>query len=199
MSQCGQQVHIGSLAGLWRCRSGPARWQTTATTASGCCSRTCPTTNARSKPTISRQPRTRRSGTIATRNCCARETDTRKRHRGHVLPLAPQGLLPLVFRSGEPDGPLGRIGWRHEFARRVEALLELIACGAAERVVLHRQRPLEPARSHDLDVHRDGTRCPTPPNNRGGAGVLRNAGPHQTSMYLNTPSSSARMRANSPW
>ena len=49
-------------------------------------------------------------------------------------------------------------------ARRVEALPELIACGAA-----------------------------------GGARVLRNAGPHQTSMYLNTPSSRARMRANSPW
>ena len=29
--------------------------------------------------------------------------------------------------------------------------------------------------------------------------VCRCAGPHQTSMYLNTPSSRARMRANSPW
>jgi len=36
------------------------------------------------------------------------------------LASCPRGLLPLVLGSDEPDGPLGRIGRRHEFAQGVE-------------------------------------------------------------------------------
>ena len=89
----------------------------------------------------------------------------------------------------------------HEFAQRVEDLLELVACIAAERVVLHRQRPRA---------------LPNTDANRGAAGVLDVAsekgrsssvtrelastwGSRQTSRYLNTPSSNARMRPSSPW
>lgn len=48
---------------------------------------------------------------------------------GQVLPFAPEVFL-LV--GDEPDGPLGRLGRRHEFAQRAEDLLELIAGVAAE-------------------------------------------------------------------
>ena len=41
-------------------------------------------------------------------------------------------LLPLVLGRDEPDRPLGRIGRRHEFAQRVEDLLELVARVATE-------------------------------------------------------------------
>ena len=47
------------------------------------------------------------------------------------------GLLALVFRRDESDRPLGRIGRRHEFAQRIEDLLELGSCVAAEGVVVH--------------------------------------------------------------
>ena len=36
-----------------------------------------------------------------------------------------RSLLALVLQVDEPDRPLRRIGWRQEFAKRVEHLLEL--------------------------------------------------------------------------
>jgi hypothetical protein len=44
-------------------------------------------------------------------------------------------LAALVLVADESNRPLGRIGWRHEFAKRVKDLLELVACVAAESVV----------------------------------------------------------------
>ena len=40
----------------------------------------------------------------------------------------------------KPDGPLGRIGWRHEFTQGIEDLLELGLGVAAKNIVIHGQR-----------------------------------------------------------
>lgn len=49
-------------------------------------------------------------------------------------------LAALVVGVDEPDGPLRRIGRRHQIAQRIDGLLELIARNAAKGSALHRDR-----------------------------------------------------------
>ena len=54
--------------------------------------------------------------------------------------LPASALALLVLMRDEADGPLGRLGRRHQLAQRVEHLLELVARVAAEGVVVLGQR-----------------------------------------------------------
>lgn len=47
-------------------------------------------------------------------------------------------MILLVFGRDEPDRPLGWLGWCHQFAQRIEHLLELGTGVEAERVVRQR-------------------------------------------------------------
>ena len=60
---------------------------------------------------------------------------------GSRLASCPRGLLAaaLVLGGDKPDGPLGRIGRRHEFAQGIEYMLELGPRVADEGVVAHGQ------------------------------------------------------------
>lgn len=56
------------------------------------------------------------------------------------MPLAPEDFFAaLVLGRDEPDGPLGRIGRRHQLVDRVDELAKLRAGVAAEGVVAERQ------------------------------------------------------------
>ena len=59
---------------------------------------------------------------------------------GSSLASCPGCFLALVLGVVEPDGPLGRIGQRHELAQRIEDFSELIARVDAEGIVVHGQR-----------------------------------------------------------
>lgn len=97
-----------------------------------------------------------------------------------LLVLGPRRrLFARLIGEHKPNRPLRRLGRRHQFAQRIEDLLELGSCVAAEGVVLHgqriglhfklaqalgqvavcgRQRSYADESAHDFDVHCDGAR-----------------------------------------